>query len=163
MLQHFIGDWVELLGWAAMLALVVGLAGLSVRAEARLAARTERRRAGGNRQRRSARPVWKHRSAVQRNGLAEMPARPEVPARLDRTREWELVARRGAEDLARGQRIAALQAHATLKVLSAEHALNRLAADCARLRRAFATSAFELPSRPTLRPDSAAERQPLAA
>jgi hypothetical protein len=163
MLQHFIGNWVELLGWAAMLALVAGLAGLIVRVEARLAARTGRRRAGGNGRRRSARPVGQRRKAVQRAGLAEMPAGPEMPARLDRRREWELVVRHGVEDLARGQRIAALQEDATLKLLSAEHALNRLAADCARLRHASAAPAFELPSRAEHRPDSAAERRPLAA
>jgi hypothetical protein len=163
MLQHFLGDWVELLGWAAMLALVAGLAGLIVRAEARLAARAERRRMGGNGRRRSAGPVGQRRKTVQRDGLAEAPPRPEMPARLDRTREWGLVVRRGIEDLARGHRIGALQADATLKILSAEHALNRLAADCARLSRASATPTFELPARSARQPGAAPERQPLAA
>jgi hypothetical protein len=163
MLQHLIGNWVDLLGWAAMLALVAGLAGLIVRAEARLAARAERRRTGGAGRRRSARPVAQRRSTAQRVGLAETPAGPEMPARLDRTREWELVVRHGVEDAARGRRIGALQADATLKVLSAEHAFNRLVADCARLSRASAAPAFELPSRPGRRPGSAAERRPLAA
>ena len=163
MLQHFLGNWVELLGWAAMLALVAGLAGLIVRAEARLAARAERRRVGGNGQRRSARPVAQRRKTAQRYGLAEALPRREVLARLDRTREWELVVRHGVEDVARGHRIDALQADATLKILSAEHALNRLAADCARLRRASATPTFELPPRPARQSGTAPERQPLAA
>ena len=78
MLQHFIGDWVELLGWAAMLAVVAGLAGLIVRVEARLAARADRRRAGGNGGRRSARPAF----ALPRPGDAP-PLTALVPSPLD--------------------------------------------------------------------------------
>jgi hypothetical protein len=99
MLQQFIGNWIELLGWAAMLALVAGLAGLIVRAEARLAARAERRRPAGNGRRRSARPVGQRRRSVQRDDPAKMPAGPERLSTLDRTREWQLVVRHGVEDV----------------------------------------------------------------
>ena len=57
------------------------------------------------------------------------------PEKLGHAREWELVMRRATQELSCGTELAALQASAALKIESAEHAFNRLAADCARLCR----------------------------
>jgi hypothetical protein len=65
----------------------------------------------------------------------------ETATRLEPAREWELVMRRAAQDLSRGAELAALQANTALKIASAEHAYNRLFADCAKLCRVSAPSA----------------------
>lgn len=50
----------------------------------------------------------------------------EMQARLDRGHEWDLVMRRATKELARGPRVEALQANATVTIEAAEYAYNRL-------------------------------------
>jgi hypothetical protein len=50
----------------------------------------------------------------------------EMPARLDRGHEWDLVMRRATKELARSPRVEALQANATVTIEAAEYAYNRL-------------------------------------
>jgi hypothetical protein len=52
--------------------------------------------------------------------------RAGMPPRLERGREWELVMRRATNELARGPRVEALQADATVTIEAAEYAYNRL-------------------------------------
>jgi hypothetical protein len=102
---------------------------------------------------------------------------PSAEPKLEREREWELVMRRAREDLARGAELAALQADTALKIASAEHAYNRLVADCARLCGVTAVPppaptgpTVQIVSRPETPPEAApgepnkaAEPRPLAA
>jgi hypothetical protein len=55
-----------------------------------------------------------------------------LSARLERGREWDLVMRRATKELARGPRVEALQADATVTIEAAEYAYKRLLADCAK-------------------------------
>jgi hypothetical protein len=56
---------------------------------------------------------------------------PEMPPRLDRGREWDMVMQRASKELARGPRVEELQADAAVTIQSAEYAYNRLVLDCA--------------------------------
>jgi hypothetical protein len=93
------------------------------------------------------------------------------PASLDREREWELVMRGAVEGLVQGTDLTALQADTARKIASAEHAYNRLLADCARLGISAAPvpetqPAPESAAAPRTVPDEAekvAEIEPLAA
>ena len=86
--------------------------------------------------------------------------------RLGPAREWELAIRHAARDVSRAAELPALQASAAVKIDSAEHALNRLVADCARLRRTPASPPAHAPvpfARRHASPTKAPERRPLAA
>jgi hypothetical protein len=48
-------------------------------------------------------------------------------------REWEMIANLLKRDLARIPAIVSIQAHAALKIDAAEHALNRIVADCSKV------------------------------
>jgi hypothetical protein len=117
--QHLSGAWVDILGWAAV------LAGLAIFVRIIVLMRRLRPR-GAN--------------------VAE------TGARLNRGREWEVVACRATHDLWRGPVLAELQADALVKIESAEHAYNRLVVECAKV---CATSAV-----PTIEPAREVERQP---
>jgi hypothetical protein len=66
--------------------------------------------------------------------------------RLERGREWDLVMRRATKELARGPRVEALQADATVTIEAAEYAYNRLLADCVRHRAAPQLPAADEPA-----------------
>jgi hypothetical protein len=89
-----------------------------------------------------------------------------APARLGRAQEWELVMRRAGQDLSRAAELPALQARAAVKIEAAEHAFNRLAAECDRLCRTPAAPTalvpLPFPSRHATLPGKA-EHQRLAA
>ena len=91
-----------------------------------------------------------------------------MPPRLERGREWDLVMRRATRELARGPRVEALQADATVTIEAAEYAYNRLVIDCAKHCAPPAASADEPvpepvePARETEKAP-AEERAPLAA
>ncbi|HEY7552454.1 MAG TPA: hypothetical protein VH913_23395 [Hyphomicrobiaceae bacterium] len=144
-MQHVSGLWGEVFAWAAIL---IGLAVL-----ASLITRIDRRR-----------------PEVRRTDAADT-ASPGTARKLEREREWELVMRRAREDLSRGAELAALQADTALKIASAEHAYNRLVADCARLC-GVAAAPPPAPTGPAIQvvgkaapgePNKAAEPRPLAA
>jgi hypothetical protein len=91
-----------------------------------------------------------------------------MPLRLERGREWDLVMRRATRELARGPRVEALQADATVRIEAAEYAYNRLLMDCARHCAPPAAPADEPvpePVEPAREPEKAPaeERAPLAA
>jgi hypothetical protein len=149
-MQHLSGLWGEIVAWAAILTAVAALASLIVRIDRR-------------------RPDARRTEAA----VAEAPS---TEGALDRQREWALVVRRAGEGLSRGAELAALQADTERKIASAEHAYNRLVADCALLcglsaaAPAAADRAVQIVGRPETPPPSAsgeptkpAERQPLAA
>jgi hypothetical protein len=103
----------------------------------------------------------------QRLGLFRS-SRAGMPPRLERGREWDLVMRRATKELARGPRVEALQADATVTIEAAEYAYNRLLMDCAKHCTPPAAPADEPVSEP-LEPARetekapAEERAPLAA
>jgi hypothetical protein len=84
-----------------------------------------------------------------------------APPRLAHGREWEIVVDLLRRDLARAHAIAAIQAHAALKIDAAEYALNRIVADCAAV---LTTPLMPLrpPARRVHRPELRM-RRPLAA
>jgi len=67
-----------------------------------------------------------------------------------------------ARELSRAAELAAAQAHAALKIDAAEHAYNRIVADCAKICRPSAAPTFRPARQLTRQPDLPA-RQPLAA
>jgi hypothetical protein len=150
-MQHVSGLWGEVFEWAAI------LTGLAVLAS--LITRIDRRRP----------------EARRTDAMYTEP--PNAEPKLEREREWELVMRRVREDLTRGSELAALQAATALKIASAEHAYNRLVADCARLCGIAAVPppaptgpAVQIVSKPETPPEAApgepkraAEPRPLAA
>jgi hypothetical protein len=90
-------------------------------------------------------------------------------AKLGRSREWDAVMCRAVKELARGPRVEALQADATVTVEAAEYAYNRLLMECAKHG---AAPPLPVPEEPTpapaepvreVEPASAEERAPLAA
>jgi hypothetical protein len=87
------------------------------------------------------------------------------PVRLLPAREWELVVRRASQDLSRAAELPALQARATVKIESAEHAFNRIVAECASLCRTpiAAPTRDPLPFRGAPRTPRVPEPQRLAA
>jgi hypothetical protein len=87
------------------------------------------------------------------------------PARLGHAQEWELVMRHAAQDLSRAAELASLQARAAVKIESAEHAFNRLVAECAGLCRTptAAPARDPLPFPGVLRMPKVREPQRLAA
>jgi hypothetical protein len=150
-MQHVSGLWGEVFEWTAIL---IGLAAL-----ASLITRIDRRR-----------------SEPRRTDAMDTEP-PGAEPKLKREREWELVMRCARQDLARGAQLAALQADTALKIASAEHAYNRLVADCARLCDVAAVPP-PAPTGPTVQivskpetppetapgePNKAAEPRPLAA
>jgi hypothetical protein len=150
-MQHVSGLWGEAFEWVAI------LTGLAVLAS--LITRIDRRR-----------PEARRIDATDTEP-------PRAEPKLEREREWELVMRRAREDLTRGAELAALQADTALKIASAEHAYNRLVADCARLCDVAAVPP-PAPTGPTVQivskpetppetapgePNKAAEPRPLAA
>jgi hypothetical protein len=150
-MQHVSGLWGEVFEWAAI------LTGLAVLAS--LITRIDRRR-----------------SEARRTDAKDTDP-PSAEPKLEREREWDLVMRRAREDLARGEELAALQSDTALRIASAEHAYNRLVADCARLCGVAAVSppaptgpAVQIVSKPEMAPEvapsdrnEAAEPRPLAA
>jgi hypothetical protein len=110
-------------GWAEILGLIIVLGGVAVFA-CRLV-------------------VTKWRSARRCQQMA---------ARLDREREWQLVMHRATKELARGPKVAELQADATVTIEAAEYAYNRLLRDCARH--------YTAPSAPTVEPTREVAREP---
>jgi hypothetical protein len=104
-------------------------------------------------------------ATVARRHRAARAGRMAAPARIERGQEWDLVVHRATQDLWRGPELADLHADAQLRIESAEHAYNRVVADCAKL--------CDLPVAPTVDPASQApaapeeapapERAPLAA
>jgi hypothetical protein len=101
-------------------------------------------------------------SPFQRREQAPQPVRVATPAaRLDARREWEIVTGFLARELARMSEIAALQAGAALKIDAAEHAYNRIVADCARILGPAFAPTFQPPRQLAREPDPA--RQSLAA
>jgi hypothetical protein len=102
------------------------------------------------------------RSAI-RSRRAPPPAKVAATApRLEPGREWEMVVGLIRRDLARVSGIAAIQARAVLKIDAAEHALNRIVADCAKVLAPPATPALRPALRLAHRPEPEA-RRPLAA
>jgi hypothetical protein len=109
------------------------------------------------------------------------PVSPQTSAdtsRLDRGQEWDRVMRQATLGLSREDVLAALHADSALKIESAEHAYNRLVADCARLCRAAEAPANDpvsppvssepetpvgAPETPVSAPEDTPERTPLAA
>jgi hypothetical protein len=90
----------------------------------------------------------------------------EPPARIERGAEWELVVQRARQDLWRGPGLVDLQADARLRIESAEHAYNRMVADCARLCDLPVAPTFEPATAPPDAPEASPappERPPLAA
>ncbi len=112
-----------------------------------------------------------HRLHRKRRALAH--GISHAAPRLDRETEWERVASRARSAFAHAPRVAELQEKAAVKILSAEHAYNRLVLECVRICR--------MPIAPTLEPmrelplkavaaaeqatvdEPLADRQPLAA
>jgi hypothetical protein len=86
----------------------------------------------------------------------------ELPVRLERAREWDLVLSRAAADLSRTPRLVALHADAAIKLAAAEHAFGRLVGDWQRLCGQPAASMPEAAPQPVPAPE-APEHQPLAA
>jgi hypothetical protein len=88
----------------------------------------------------------------------------ELPVRLERAREWDLVLSRAAADLSRAPHVVALHANAAVKLAAAEHAFGRLVGDWQKIcgQPALLRPAPEAtpPSVPAPEP---AEHQPLAA
>jgi hypothetical protein len=74
------------------------------------------------------------RTARRRSPPAAAPVETPPPAsRLEAERQWQIVAGIAAREAARGAAIAALHARAAIKIDAAEHALNRILADCAKV------------------------------
>jgi hypothetical protein len=118
-MQHLSGIWADVLVGAAILTGLAACAGLLARRD---------------RPRRPAPPV----TAVG-DTAADLAATETFP-RLGREREWALVVGHASRDLERGAALAALQAHAAVKLAAAEHAFNRLVADYTNFCRSPATS-----------------------
>jgi hypothetical protein len=102
--------------------------------------------------------TWRPASARRRRTAA--PAAP-VP-RLAPGRQWEIVVDLAARELARAPRIAALHAHAALKIDAAEHAFGRIVADCAKVC-AAPLAPVPQPALNLVPPAEAPQRRPLAA
>ena len=94
---------------------------------------------------------------------APLPIKVAAPVPgLEPSREWEMVTGLAARELARGPDIAAIQAQVALKIDAAEHAYNRIVADCAKVFRVAATPTFR-PARQLAHQLEPPARQPLAA
>lgn len=150
-MQHLSGLWGEIVAWAAILAGVSVVAGLLVRIDLK-------------------RPKAQRTDATISD--ATILEAPGLEPTLDRQREWDVVMHHASEGLSRGADLAALQANTALKIASAEHAYNRLRADCGRFLRLPppAPAAAEPPDQvvsspemPPGEPNKPADPQPLAA
>jgi hypothetical protein len=119
-MEQLSGTWADLFAWAAVLACVAACAGIVTRI-------------GGHRR---APPLVIEVTPVSE--IAE-PSRTDALGRLDPAQEWTLVIRHATRHVERGLGLATLQLEAKLKTAAAEHAYNRLVADCAMLRRISAT------------------------
>jgi hypothetical protein len=140
-MQHVSGLSGEVFAWVVILAGLAVLASLIVRIDRR---RHQTRRTDAT-----------HAEATQAEAT-------QTEATLDRSREWEQVMRHASQGLSRGDELAALQADTAVKIASAEHAYNRLVADCSRLCGIQATpSTPETATQPVGKPETPSETAPI--
>jgi hypothetical protein len=106
-MEQLIGAWMDVVAWAAILAVLAACAGIVIRRDRR-------------------------RVAAPQAAAVEIPV-AQGRCRLTPQREWELVVRYAAGGLERQAALVALQHGTALKIAAAEHAYFRLVADCARI------------------------------
>src|SRR5262245_38292730 len=147
-MQQLIGTWADVLASGVILAALAACAALFVRRDQRLS--------------RTAPP------AIDLDVPADVPV--PAPNRPAADREWDLVIGHATRGLERQAALLTLQGETAQKIAAAEHAYNRLVADCAKLRPTSASptvwSPHEFaagPSRSPRAPGRPAERPPLAA
>jgi hypothetical protein len=154
-MEQLSGIWEDLLAWAVLVGVVAFAAVIT--------------RMGGHR-----RPA----PAAAAPAVSEAPPAAEVSEaptivglrRLDRAQEWRLVMDHASRGLERTPAAAALQSQAAQKIAAAEHAFNRIVAECPIRRRISAPSTaaprYEITDPRRMLPHTpkgTPERRPLAA